>query len=520
MPAATELAQYCLNLAKTPIVDGNFAGEDMRYFSEYERLEAELGKASSLHQPRAVDWQEVRAGCERLLATRSKDLRVACWLAWSLHQGEGVQGLQAGVGLLDYLCEHHWAELHPRKPRTRAAAINWLLPRLEQALAEHVPLGGQLPLLRTLADHLRRLEGHLSSHLGEEAPLLLPLCRRLESQIDRATQGHIAPVPVLPPVAPTKKAHTQSIPGISPIENERDAHKAFRALESTARPVCAWWLKHKATDVKPLRLARTLLWLSIEALPERNAEHITVLRSPSADSQAAYQGRFEQGLYADLLVDVEATLANAPFWLDGQRLAWECLQALKASHAMREVEIQLALFLYRVPGIETLRFHDGAPFANAQTCAWISSHVLPHVQAAPTNSMPPATEQGASPPWDVALQQALPLLQEKGLKVAAQSLKQGLDTSQGGRQRFFWQLAQARLCFAAKKYDLAKTQLEALDQALQTSGRAEWEPDLMLDVLRLLHRCCEVLPQNHEVRASKDGIYRRLCHLDLQEVLD
>ena len=101
-----------------------------------------------------------------------------------------------------------------------------------------------------------------------------------------------------------------------------------------------------------------------------------------------------------------------------------------------------------------------------------------------------------------------------------QQLKQGLAKACGGRERFYWQLALARVCLAAKKYELAKTQLESLDHILQTSSLGDWEPDLALEVLRLLHSCCELLPQNHAVRESKEGIYRRLCHLDLEVVLE
>ena len=36
---------------------------------------------------------------------------------------------------------------------------------------------------------------------------------------------------------------------------------------------------------------------------------------------------------------------------------------------MVEVEMQLALFLQRIPGLEELRYHDGAPFADAETRA-------------------------------------------------------------------------------------------------------------------------------------------------------
>ncbi|MNV86632.1 hypothetical protein D3C71_1806820 [compost metagenome] len=114
----------------------------------------------------------------------------------------------------------------------------------------------------------------------------------------------------------------------------------------------------------------------------------------------------------------------------------------------------------------------------------------------------------------------LPKLRKDGLKSAVQQLKLGLAKARGGRERFFWQLTLARLCYSAKKYELAKTQLESLDQTLRATGLGDWEPDLALDVLRMLHSCCELLPQNHAVRESKEEIYRRLCHLDLEVVLD
>ncbi len=513
------LTSHYLKLAKAPISDSSFAGEDSRYTPGYELLEAELGKASAVHETGGIDWQKIREGSEALLSTQSKDLRACAWLTWSLYQRESFAGLQAGVSLLQYLCIHHWTELHPLKPRTRAAAISWLVPRLEQALAEHVPIGEQLPLFRKLADDLRALEGCLSGHLGEDAPLLLPVCRRLDDMVKRAGAAHPQPGTVGAAIAQVKQAAAQVFTATTPVEHEKDAHKSLRSLQDQARPLCSWWLKQKATDLKPLRLSRTLLWLSIDSLPERNAEQITALRGIPADKLASYRERFTQGLYADLLADLEASIARAPFWLDGQRLAWECLNELDAEQAMREVEIQLALFLQRMPGLDELRFHDGTPFADAETRAWISARVMPHVQPVQAPSEPVAS-QGGTPAWEEALQDVLPQLRKDGLKSAVQKLKLGLNQARGGRERFFWQLTLARLCFQAKKYDLAKTQLESLDQTLQATGLGDWEPDLALEVLRLLHSCCELLPQNHAVRESKDEIYRRLCHLDLEVVLD
>jgi len=63
-------------------------------------------------------------------------LRIAAWLTWSLYQRESFVGLQAGLGMLRYLCSERWETLFPQKSRTRIAAFTWLIPRMEQAVAE------------------------------------------------------------------------------------------------------------------------------------------------------------------------------------------------------------------------------------------------------------------------------------------------------------------------------------------------------------------------------------------------
>lgn len=93
MTFSSSLATHYLALAEQPIEAGNFGGEDARYSSEYEQLEAELAKASSLHQSGQIDWQMICDGSEALLRTQSKDLRVAAWLVWALYQRERFTGL-------------------------------------------------------------------------------------------------------------------------------------------------------------------------------------------------------------------------------------------------------------------------------------------------------------------------------------------------------------------------------------------------------------------------------------------
>ncbi|MBK5353404.1 type VI secretion system protein TssA [Pseudomonas sp. TH41] len=518
MSYSNKLSTHYLELAKASVSKENFAGEDVRFSNDYEAVERELGKAQSMHESGLVDWLKIRENSENLLRTQSKDLRVAAWLTWALYQRESFPGLLAGLGLLHHLSEHHWDDIHPHKPRTRSAAISWLVPRLEQVLNENVAIKEQLPLFRRLVEHLEGLDAACTKHLGDDAPLLLPICRRLKTMVQRAADNQPEPGVVSAAVAQVKQVATQLFTPGAPIDNEREAHKALRVQLESARPLCAWWLKQNATDLRALRLNRTLLWLPIDVVPERNAEQITALRGLPADKLKSYQDRYDQAKYADLLVELEASLAKAPFWFDGQRLVWECLQGLNADMAMREVEIHFAQLIQRLPGLLELRFHDGAPFADPATRAWVGANVMPHLQSANApRKVEVADTQSA---WEQALEEVVPILRKDGLKAAVQILKQGLQIAHGGRVRFFWQFALARLCFMAKKYELAKTQLETLDQTLQDSGLYAWEPDLALQVLHLLHSCCELLPQNHAVRERKEEIYRRLCHLDLEVVLE
>jgi type VI secretion system protein VasJ len=517
MHSANAASRY-LKVAQAPISKGDYAGQDVRYSPEYEALEAELVKASSLYESGHVDWQKVQETSELILSTLSKDLRVACWLSWALYQLQSFTGLVAGVSMLCHFCTQHWSQIHPAKSRTRSAAISWLIARLEKALDANVPVKDQLDVFRLLVKQLEELDAVLTRHLNADAPLILPLRRRLANMVQRASDNEPEKGPVEAVIAQVKQTATHWFAGEAVIENEKDAQKALRAQQESALALCNWWSRQKATDPRALRLNRTLTWLSISSVPQHNAERVTDLRAPPADKLKSYRSLFEQGQYADLLIQLEASIARSPFWFEGQRMVWECLDALDADVAKRELEIHFALFLQRLPGIVELRFHDGAEFADVETRDWISMHVMPHLQ--PVSAPRKVAETAVIAAWDEALEKTIPMLRKGGLRAAVQELKTGLQNAQGGRARFFWQLSLARLCHQAKKYDLARAQLETLDQQLQQSGLHLWEPDLTLQVLHLLHGCYGLLPQGHEVRERKDEIYRRLCHLDLEVVLE
>lgn len=489
----------------------------MRYSSEYEELEEELGKAHSIHGSVQPDWRKVLENSESLLRQQSKDLRVAVWLSWALQQRESFPGLLAGLGLLCHLCEHHWPAVYPVKVRTRGAAFSWLALRLQSLFAQALPLEGQRPLFEALLEHLLRLDELCTRHLGEDAPLLLPIRRQLAQQLERAVQK-IAPVEggssvisqVRQEAVPLKKTETL-------VTSEEDAQQLLSDLREQARPLCNWWLRQSAVDLRALRLNRALAWLALASYPDADGERITALRAPEPGNLRRYQERFAQGHYAELIRELEADLASTMFWFDGLHMLWQCLQALQADQAMTELEVTFALLLQRLAALPEFRFHDGSAFANSTTRDWIAAQVQRHLQVP---EVPPAVSDAPPAPWEAALLDVAPTLRKNGLKAAVHQLKQGMQAARDDRARFHWQLAQARLCVQAGKHELALIQLEHLDTQLHRMGLERWEPGLTLHVTQLLHRCCDLLPQSSTVRERKEETHRRLCLFDLEAVLE
>jgi type VI secretion system protein VasJ len=515
MAYSDELLKRYVSLASLAISERSTTGEDARFSEQFEAIELELAKAQSMHADGPVDWVRVRECSEFILQTLSKDLRVACWLSWALYQAESFAGLVAGCAMIEHFCRDNWQDVFPRRAKTRAAALAWLITRMDQVISSDVPVKDQLPLFRNLEKHLQGIDEVLSAELKDDAPLLLPLQRRLAGMIKSATQARPQPATL---VAQVKEVAASLFSSPVGIENERDAHTAFRAQQAGARPLCAWWLRNKASDVRALRLNRTMTWLAVEKLPECNAERITPLRCPAVEEVKGYRDRFEQGHYADLVVELEASFGLAPFWFDGQHLIWECLRGLNAQVAMRELEVQFALFLSRMPGITQLRFQDGRPFADGVTLNWIDSHVTPRLPD--DRESEPVGSADVQLPWNQVFEEQLPILRQEGLKSVALVFKQHIQSAVGERAKFYWRWTLARLCYHGGKLDLARSQLEVLEEQLRQGGLKQWEPDLYVDVLRLLYTCCESLPQNKVVREDKEALYRRLSHLDIEAVLE
>jgi type VI secretion system protein ImpA len=139
-----------LNELLAPISESSPAGQDLTFSSEVDAIhKARLFDDPSLDQGdwvvalKEADWEFVYAKCASLLATQTKDLRIAGWLIEAAAKTRQFEGLAAGFELLTGLCDRYWNELYPLPDgadvEQRVGNVTWLLSRSVQ-LVKEIPL--------------------------------------------------------------------------------------------------------------------------------------------------------------------------------------------------------------------------------------------------------------------------------------------------------------------------------------------------------------------------------------------
>ncbi|NRF69453.1 type VI secretion system protein TssA [Aquincola sp. S2] len=203
-----------------PIAEASPCGEDLSFSDEFDLI-AELRREDDASlplgewkekgkEPKVADWAGVETLCAQLLRTRSKDLRLAGWLADAWAQRRGLAGLADGLALCTGLIEQHWDELHPRSEdgdrEQRIGSLSWLLTRSVPLvrLAREAPA---VPLRRADAaaalQALTVLQQAVDGRLGDDGPsfvgvrdALKALLADLPAEVDfNAPDGAVVGIP-------------------------------------------------------------------------------------------------------------------------------------------------------------------------------------------------------------------------------------------------------------------------------------------------------------------------------------
>lgn len=132
-----------------PLEGESPAGVDLQYdrlhdeIREARRADERLEQGEWKRMQKQADWGLVERLATAALAERTKDLRVAAWLAEALVKLYGFPGLRDGLRLLRGLLERYWDNLYPPveegDTEARANALAWANRQLVVA-AQELPL--------------------------------------------------------------------------------------------------------------------------------------------------------------------------------------------------------------------------------------------------------------------------------------------------------------------------------------------------------------------------------------------
>jgi type VI secretion system protein ImpA len=183
-----------------PLTDTEPCGEDLSFSGHFDAIremrredDPSLDQGAWVTALKVADWPGVEALCAKLLAERSKDLRLAMWWTEAAAMQRGYAGLAEGLGLCVSLCERHWEHLHPLPDDGDAAQrignLAWLLNRVV-ALAQALPVTSARHTLRDLIA-ARQLQQRIDRHPDDAVPLADG--RPTMEQLQRAVRETPAP---------------------------------------------------------------------------------------------------------------------------------------------------------------------------------------------------------------------------------------------------------------------------------------------------------------------------------------
>jgi type VI secretion system protein ImpA len=198
-----------------PVPGDDPCGPDLFFSSEFDAIaHARVADDPSLDQGvwetrcKEADWDFVVKQCSTLLAGRSKDLRLAVWLAEGQARSGNLRGFGDACLVLAGMCEQYWGRMHPQGDddhEQRIGNLSWLAQRSGQWVGGIAGEGAEV--LEHVCTAIDRLQAAIDGILGVDAPSLGEAQYALRLMQDAAGP----PVPGEVPLATAKATRTLSI---------------------------------------------------------------------------------------------------------------------------------------------------------------------------------------------------------------------------------------------------------------------------------------------------------------------
>lgn len=466
MPLLEHARTHCMEWERWlgPIGSSEPTGEDPGYDDDFQRIREEVNKLSG------VDTGLICQLAEKLLTGVSKDLRVIAFYVWArLHQ-DGETGFAQGLELLAAMLERFGKTLHPLRDRSRKSALEWLgSSRVTDSLSFYPEV--DVVVMQRIAGALLLTEQGLQRFSEEARPELGALYQALENRLVQSGGANS----LVPQTSREENASASAAPVMNTVTCGRDLLDQAKVLAKYLRDQPGGWLAGH-------HLLKSVRWDTLTELPPLDASGRTRLVPPKPDNKAHLKRLYLQKNWSELLEHTDSLLAQGVnhLWLDVQWYAWQTLVKLDADSVRADILCRdLKGLLARLPGLETLAFNDGTPFADDVTLNWINESVLddmsgwkdgPVVMAAPSEGNVLTLEP-----------EVLEKADNEGIEAALNWL-QAQPGYTSSRERWLMRLLMARVTEQYGKNDMALHLLSELDGSARQLTLEQWTPELVFEV--------------------------------------
>ncbi|MBN7768441.1 type VI secretion system protein TssA [Marinobacter daepoensis] len=466
----------------SPIPGETGVGESLAEDSALEFLEDEIMKVGSLAH-NDIDWPKVESEALKLLADRSKDIKVLGFVMLSLQRGGDGERFALSLYLLHRVLNDWWENAWPypgaKGQRARKMLFTQILQRALKAvesLSFDASVGDGRHFCLELVDKL--------DTQAKDRDLPDDALFDLKRAVEKLPKPDQAPAPrAASENATTTRQESQASSPSSGSAGSNGAAASLgnltldpgneRATRQSLLKVAELLTSSEPDNPLGYQMRRYAIWQSITSLPPTRDGKRTDLAAVSADRVAEYQETLEKAPDPELWQRIEQSLSVSPFWLDGHWLSARAAMALGHTECAEAIREALKGFVDRLPQLTELTFNDGTPFLGDDATDWM--HTAPAA----------GKGGGAANPWDQAFDSALELVRQNKLAPAMELLEQGLADAREPRERFYWRLATARLLKETGLKALAAEQIQDLKHQVQGRVLDDWEPALIKQLDRL-----------------------------------
>ena len=457
-------------------------GESLADDPVLEFLEDEVMKVGSLAH-NDIDWHKVESEALKLLADRSKDLKVLGFLMLSLQRGGDGERFGLSLLLLHRVLDGWWEAAWPypgaKGQRARKMLFTQMLQRAIKGvdgLSFDASVGDGRQFCLGLIDKLdaQAKEKDFPDDALFELKRAAEKLPQLEQTSVSQPGGETRPVAAsqTAAVAATKPAGSNTASAALGSLTLDPGNE--RATRQSLLKVAELLTATEPDNPLGYQMRRYAIWQSITSLPPTRDGKRTDLAAVSADRVADYKEALDKAPDNELWQRIEQSLSVSPFWLDGHWLSARAAVARGNNDCAEAIREALKAFVERLPQLTELTFNDGTPFLSEAAADWMFT--------VPVSAKGSA---GGASPWEQALEGAVELSRQNKLPAALELLEQGLADAREPRERYYWRLSTAKLLKETGLKTLAGQQIQDLKNQVQGLVLEDWEPGLIKQLERL-----------------------------------